>query len=116
MENQGPVTRVAVIGAGIMGAGIAQLAATAGYEVAIFDADQDQLVRARRQTEASLAKLASKGVINDGVSKAALDRLHPHGSGGEAAAGADLVIEAVVERLDVKQAIFAAAAAAAAPQ
>ena len=116
MENQGLVTRVAVIGAGIMGAGIAQLAATAGYEVAIFDADQDQLARARRQTEASLAKLVSKGVINDGVSKAALDRLHPHGSVGEAAAGADLVIEAVVERLDVKQAIFAAAAAAAAPQ
>lgn len=116
MENQGRVTRVAVIGAGIMGAGIAQLAATAGYEVAIFDADQDQLVRARRQTEASLAKLVLKGLINDGVSKAALNRLHPHDSVGAAAAGADLVIEAVVERLDVKQAIFAAAAAAAAPQ
>ncbi|HEX3514408.1 MAG TPA: 3-hydroxyacyl-CoA dehydrogenase family protein [Trebonia sp.] len=116
MENQGQVTRVAVIGAGIMGAGIAQLAATAGYEVAIFDADQDQLVRARRETEASLAKLVSKGLINDSVSKAALQRLHRCGSVGEAAEGADLVIEAVVERLAVKQAIFTEAAAVAAPQ
>jgi 3-hydroxybutyryl-CoA dehydrogenase len=115
MENQGQVTRVAVIGAGIMGAGIAQLAATAGYEVAIFDADQDQLVRARLQTEASLAKLESKGVVNNDVSIAALQRLHPSGSVSEAAEGADLVIEAVVERLAVKQAIFTEAGAVAAP-
>lgn len=115
MENQGQVTRVAVIGAGIMGAGIAQLAATAGYEVAIFDADQEQLVRARLQTEASLAKLESKGIVNNDVSLAALQRLHPCRSVGEAAEGADLVIEAVVERLAVKQAIFAAVAAVAAP-
>jgi 3-hydroxybutyryl-CoA dehydrogenase len=115
MENQGQVTRVAVIGAGIMGAGIAQLAATAGYEVAIFDADQEQLVRARLQTEASLAKLESKGIVNNDVSLAALQRLHPCRSVGEAAEGSDLVIEAVVERLAVKQAIFAAVAAVAAP-
>jgi 3-hydroxybutyryl-CoA dehydrogenase len=116
MNNQGQVTRVAVIGAGIMGAGIAQLAATAGYEVAIFDADQDQLVRARQQTEASLEKLVSKGLVNESVSTAALRRLQHRGSVSEAAEGADLVIEAVVERLTVKQAIFTAAAAAAAPQ
>lgn len=115
MENQGRVTRVAVIGAGIMGAGISQLAATAGYEVTIFDADQDQLVRARLRTEASLAKLESKGVINNDVSNVALQRLHPSDSVSDAAEGADLVIEAVVERLAVKQAIFMEAAAVAAP-
>jgi 3-hydroxybutyryl-CoA dehydrogenase len=115
MKNQGQVTRVAVIGAGIMGAGIAQLAATAGYEVTIFDADRDQLARARLQTEASLAKLESKGIINNDVSTAALQRLNPSGSVSEAAEGADLVIEAVVERLAVKQAIFTEAAAVAAP-
>jgi 3-hydroxybutyryl-CoA dehydrogenase len=115
MENRGQVTRVAVIGAGIMGAGIAQLAVTAGYEVTIFDADRDQLVRARLQTEASLAKLESKGIINNDVSSAALQRLYPSGSVSEAAEGADLVIEAVVERLAVKQAIFTEAAAVAAP-
>jgi 3-hydroxybutyryl-CoA dehydrogenase len=115
MENQRPVARVAVIGAGIMGAGIAQLAATAGYEVGLFDADQDQLARARSQTEASLAKLVSKGIINESVSTRALQRLHHRGSVTEAADGADLVIEAVVERLAVKQAIFTEAAAVAAP-
>jgi 3-hydroxybutyryl-CoA dehydrogenase len=106
---------VAVIGAGIMGAGIAQLAATAGYEVAIFDADQDQLAGARIRAEASLAKLVAKGIVNNDVSIAALRRLHPSGSVSEAAEGADLVIEAVVERLAVKQAIFTQAAEVAAP-
>jgi 3-hydroxybutyryl-CoA dehydrogenase len=116
MENQGPIKRVAVIGAGIMGAGIAQLVATSGGQVAIFDADQDQLARARLQTEASLAKLVSKGLVNEDVSRVALQRLHPCGSVSEAADGADLVIEAVVERLAVKQAIFTEAAAVAAPR
>jgi 3-hydroxybutyryl-CoA dehydrogenase len=116
MDNQGPITRVAVIGAGIMGAGIAQLVATSGDQVAIFDADQDQLARARLQAEASLAKLVSKGVVNEDVSRVALQRLHSCGSVSEAADGADLVIEAVVERLAVKQAIFTEAAAVAAPR
>jgi 3-hydroxybutyryl-CoA dehydrogenase len=97
-----------------MGAGIAQLAATAGYEVAIFDADPDQLTRARLQTESSLKKLVSKGALEESASAAALRRLHPRTSVAEAADRADLVIEAVVERLCVKQAILAEAAGAAA--
>jgi 3-hydroxybutyryl-CoA dehydrogenase len=112
MDNQRPITRVAVIGSGIMGAGIAQLAATAGYEVALFDADREHLARARLQTEASLRKLVSKGALNEDVSTAALRRLHPSDSVTEAADRADLVIEAVVERLSVKQAVLVEAAAA----
>ena len=98
-----------------MGSGIAQLAATGGYEVALFDADRGQLPRARLQIEASLAKLVSKGVLEEPVSLRALERLHPSGSVSEAADGADLVIEAVVERLQVKQAILTEAAAVASP-
>jgi 3-hydroxybutyryl-CoA dehydrogenase len=116
MENQHPITRVAVIGAGIMGAGIAQLAATSGYEVAIFDADGEQLARAGLQAEASLAKLVSKGLVNESVSSAALHRLARADSVAAAADGAGLVIEAVVERLDVKQAILSEAAAVASPR
>lgn len=96
-----------------MGSGIAQLASTAGYEVAIFDADREQLTRARAQTEASLRKLVSKGVLDEQASVRALERLRPSSSVTEAASGADVVIEAVVERLPVKQAIITEAAAVA---
>jgi 3-hydroxybutyryl-CoA dehydrogenase len=112
MDNQRSITRVAVVGCGIMGAGIAQLAATAGYEVTLFDADQEQLARVRPQTETSLKKLVSKGLLNEDVKGAALQRLHPSASVAEAAESADLVVEAVVEKLGVKQAIVAEAAAA----
>lgn len=115
MNDANPTKRVAVIGAGIMGSGIAQLAATAGYEVAHFDADPRQLAHARIQTEGSLAKLVSKGVVTQRVATRALELLEPRSSVAEAAEGADLVIEAVVERLSVKQTILADAAAVAAP-
>jgi 3-hydroxybutyryl-CoA dehydrogenase len=112
MDNQRPIKRVAVIGCGIMGAGIAQLAATSGYEVALFDADREQLARARSQTATSLRKLVSKGAVNEDVSAAALQRLHPSASVAEAAQSADLVIEAVIEKIGAKQAVVAEAAAA----
>jgi 3-hydroxybutyryl-CoA dehydrogenase len=115
MERLRPIARLAVIGAGIMGSGIAQLAATAGYEVALCDADPEQLTRARRQIEASLEKLTSKGMLQEPLGARALERLYPRTSLSEAASGADLVIEAVVERLHVKQAVIAEAAAVAAP-
>lgn len=98
-----------------MGSGIAQLAATAGHEVALFDADADQLARGRVQIEASLKKLVSKGALEELDGVRALQRLHPRSSVIEAADGADLVIEAVVERLPVKQAILAEAAGVASP-
>jgi 3-hydroxybutyryl-CoA dehydrogenase len=115
VDYSNPKMRVAVIGAGIMGSGIAQLAATAGYEVAVFDADPRQLTAARSQIEASLAKLVSKGAVKEHVAARALELLRTCASLAEAAQGADLVIEAVVERLPVKQDILAEAAAVAAP-
>ncbi|MGF6888894.1 3-hydroxybutyryl-CoA dehydrogenase [Nocardia sp. GAS34] len=107
--------RLVVVGAGIMGSGIAQLAATAGYEVAMADADADQLARARAQIHASVEKLSAKGVIDADAGARALGRLHPHTSVCDAAKDADVVIEAVVERLPVKQAVLAEAASVAAP-
>lgn len=109
------VKRVAVIGAGIMGSGIAQLAATAGYEVGVYDASPEQLSRARREIEASLGKLVSKGIVDSGAAPRALARLTDHASLEAAAAGADLVIEAAAERLPVKQSILSEAASVASP-
>ncbi|WP_040828764.1 3-hydroxyacyl-CoA dehydrogenase family protein [Nocardia jiangxiensis] len=107
--------RVAVVGAGIMGSGIAQLAATAGYEVAMADADADQLARARAHIYDSVEKLAAKGLVDADAGARALRRLRPHTSVCDAAKDADVVIEAVVERLPVKQAVLAEAASVAAP-
>ena len=100
------VKRVAVIGAGIMVTGIAQLAATAGYEVGVYDASPQQLSRARREIEASLGKSVSKGVVERDAAPQALARLTGHASLEAAAAGADVVIQAAAERLPVKQSIL----------
>lgn len=115
MNDLLPVKRVAVIGAGIMGSGIAQLAATAGYEVAVYDASPEQLSRARRAIEASLGKLVAKGIVERDAAPQALARLTDHASLEAAAAGADLVVEAAAERLPVKQSILSGAASVASP-
>jgi len=113
VKPEHPIQRVAVVGAGIMGAGIAQLCATARYEVSVFDADAGQIERAWAAIEASLDKLVSKDRLGPEERNRALTRLRACGSVADAADCADLVIEAVVERLPVKHAILTEAAAAA---
>jgi 3-hydroxybutyryl-CoA dehydrogenase len=113
VKPEHPIQRVAVVGAGIMGAGIAQLCATARYEVSVFDADAGQIERAWAAIEASLDKLVSKDRLEPEERNRALTRLRACNSVADAADGADLVIEAVVERLPVKHAILTEAAAAA---
>jgi 3-hydroxybutyryl-CoA dehydrogenase len=98
-----------------MGSGIAQLAATAGYEVAVYDAVPQQLSRARHEIEASLDKLVSKGIVDRGAATQALARLTDHANLEGAAANADLVVEAAAERLSVKQSILAESASVASP-
>ena len=106
---------MAVVGAGIMGSGIAQLAAMAGYEVALCDMAPEQLERARGQISASIDKLTGKGRMDWEAGQQALRRVGLSGSLAEAAAGADLVIEAVVEVLAVKQSVLREAMAVARP-
>lgn len=97
---------VAVIGSGLMGAGIAQVAAAAGYSVLLQDVSDEALARATAGIETSYKKLASKGLMADGDVDAAIGRLTTttdlHG-----ADQADLIVEAVFEKLEVKQEIFA---------
>jgi 3-hydroxybutyryl-CoA dehydrogenase len=107
--------RVALIGAGTMGAGIAQICAVAGHDVALVDLDPAALARAFESTKFSLGKFVSKERMTQADADSALSRVVGTDSVAEAAKGADIVIEAVVERLDVKQAILAEAAQAAGP-
>jgi 3-hydroxybutyryl-CoA dehydrogenase len=94
-----PKPRIAVIGAGLMGHGIAQVFGLAGHEVAITDSDARALASAKDRILANLNDL--------GDNVAALDRIRVCPSLAEAVAGADFIVEAVREDLGVKQALFA---------
>jgi 3-hydroxybutyryl-CoA dehydrogenase len=115
VQSKQEFARVAVVGAGIMGSGIAQLAAMAGYEVTLCDTAPEQLERARGQIRASIDKLADKGRLDREAGEQAARRVQLSGSLAEAAAGAALVVEAVVEVLAVKQSILREAMAVARP-
>jgi 3-hydroxybutyryl-CoA dehydrogenase len=97
--------RLAVIGAGLMGAGIAQVAAQAGWDVTLRDLDDAALRRGLADIRGSLERFASRGTITDEEVEAALGRITVT-TDLAAAADADIVVEAVFERLDVKQDVF----------
>jgi 3-hydroxybutyryl-CoA dehydrogenase len=102
-----PIQRIAVIGAGTMGNGIAYVSALAGYRVCLTDADASRLEHARTRIAASFAKAIERGKCTTAQREAALASLTMVSSSDEAAADADVVIEAVPERLDLKQRLFA---------
>jgi 3-hydroxybutyryl-CoA dehydrogenase len=99
--------RIAIIGAGLMGSGIAQVAATAGVEVVLRDVTEAALQRGRAGIEKSLKRFADKGRLTADEVEAALARITLTTELDEAA-HADLVIEAVFENLQVKTEIFQA--------
>ncbi|MBI3687665.1 MAG: 3-hydroxyacyl-CoA dehydrogenase family protein [Actinobacteria bacterium] len=96
---------VAVVGAGLMGSGIAQVAAQAGWRVIVRDVDLPALARSRDMIEASFARFVAKGRLTERDAQDALGRIS--GTTDLAAAGtADIVVEAVFEDLAVKRAVF----------
>jgi 3-hydroxybutyryl-CoA dehydrogenase len=99
------IKHVGIIGAGQMGAGIAQVFATKGYQVTLHDANAAMLEKAKAGIGGSLAKFVEKGKLTAEDRDAALARL---GTAHDLAglAGCDLVVEAIVENLDVKVAVF----------
>ncbi len=98
------VQSIFVIGAGTMGNGIAQVAATSGYRVAQMDIVPEQLERARKAIAKSVDKLAGKGLLSQEQASAAL--AIPTYTDLEMVYQADLVIEAVSEDLELKLKIF----------
>ncbi|HKR86851.1 MAG TPA: 3-hydroxyacyl-CoA dehydrogenase NAD-binding domain-containing protein [Phenylobacterium sp.] len=97
---------IAVVGAGAMGRGIAQVAACAGHPVTVIDLEPAALARAQAALDAALADLTQKGRIAEAEARAISGRIRWSDS-LSAAAGSALVIEAIVERLEVKRAVFA---------
>lgn len=105
VASLGPRTVIAVAGAGTMGAGIAQVAATAGHAVRIFDAQPGAAAAALHRIAHDLAHRVQRGGLQPSERSAALERLQVVDSiaGFE---GCGLVVESVVEKLEVKQALF----------
>lgn len=102
----GEIGKVAVIGAGTMGHGIAQVAAMAGHPVAVHDADGQQIDRAIARIRANLKKGVELGKVEAEVRDAALSRLSAVHAMPEAVAGADMVIEAAPEVISLKADLF----------
>jgi 3-hydroxybutyryl-CoA dehydrogenase len=100
------IKTVAVIGAGIMGRGIAHAAALGGYRTILEDLLPNALRRAETEIRANLDKAVELGKVNAADAGAALARIEYAGSVDEAARPADLVIEAVPEELESKIEIF----------
>ncbi len=98
-------TPVLVVGAGIMGAGIAQVAAQAGHTVRIFDAREGAAESACARLATTLDGLAAKGKLDAEEAKRIAARVAPAAT-LDAAAGAELVVEAIVENPDAKRALF----------
>jgi 3-hydroxybutyryl-CoA dehydrogenase len=98
-------SRVGVLGAGLMGSGIAQVTAVGGYDVVVRDVDQPALDRGRKMIEQSLAKFVEKSQLDAGRRDQALGRL-TFTTELTAVAQCDLVIEAVTEELELKNRIW----------
>ena len=99
------IRTVAVIGAGQMGSGIAQVVAAGGYEVKLYDIAPDRVTLALGEIAASLARRAARGLSTEAEAQAALQRVTAVKTLAEAA-GADLVIEAASEDEAVKKGVF----------
>jgi 3-hydroxybutyryl-CoA dehydrogenase len=100
------VAKIAVVGAGLMGSGIAQVASVAGHEVALRDVGEDQLARGLDAVRSSLQRFVTKDRMTEADAEAALARITTTTDLDTAVGGAELVVEAVFERLDVKQEVF----------
>ena len=99
------IRSVAIVGAGQMGAGIAQAVAAGGYQVLLYDAAADRVPQAQASIAASLARQVERGLTDQAAADAVLSRISPAASLA-IAARADLVIEAAVEDEAVKKSIL----------
>ena len=100
-----PINKVGVLGAGMMGAGIAYVSAKAGYDVVIKDVNLEAAQKGKGYSEKLEAKALERGRTTEEKSKALLDRITPTGDAADLK-GVDFVIEAVFESQDLKHKVF----------
>jgi enoyl-CoA hydratase/3-hydroxyacyl-CoA dehydrogenase len=100
------INRITVLGSGIMGHGIAQVSAMAGYNVTLRDIDQSFLDKAMEKIQWSLNKLVEKQKITSNQAEDILGRILPVVDLREALRGADMLIEAVPEDMNLKRKVY----------
>jgi 3-hydroxybutyryl-CoA dehydrogenase len=98
--------KIAVIGAGTMGNGIAHVAAAAGFDVALNDVSSEAIASGIEHVRANLDKGIAKGKVTEETKRGVLERLRAEPSLEAAVHGAEVVIEAVPESLELKQELF----------
>ena len=97
--------KIGVLGSGSMGSGIAQVAATAGHEVILYDNNKEALNRASKKLQKILNRLVEKGRIDDATAKAIFGRIYMV-SNMKAYKDCGLVIEAIIENIAIKKTVF----------
>ncbi|WP_394759071.1 3-hydroxyacyl-CoA dehydrogenase NAD-binding domain-containing protein [Flavobacterium sp.] len=97
--------KIAVIGSGTMGSGIAQVVATSGCTVKIFDTNQDVLSKSAVNLENTLSKLVEKGKI-DSAEKSRISNNISYVTALKDLSDSDLIIEAIIENLEIKRKVF----------
>ncbi|MHA1303048.1 MAG: 3-hydroxyacyl-CoA dehydrogenase family protein, partial [Candidatus Heimdallarchaeaceae archaeon] len=99
-------TKIAVVGAGTMGAGIAQVLATKGLDVALVDVKQEFLDNGLKKIEKILSRNVEKGRMTEEEKQSILNRIHPTLDLEKATEDVQLVIEAIIENEELKKELF----------
>ncbi len=106
MNRMASMRNIAVIGAGTMGHGIAQVFALAGFQVALTDRDEQVLEKAKPRIQANLATCLDHGSVDEDRAAAAPARIALASNLADAVSQADFIVEAVFENLDVKSEVL----------
>ena len=101
------INKITILGSGVMGHGIAQVASTAGYNIVLRDIEQNLLENAMNKIKWSLGKLVEKQKISQDNADSIYGRITPEVDLGKSLQGSDLLIEAVPEDLELKKKVYA---------
>ena len=100
------IRTVAIIGGGLMGHGIAQLASVAGFNVLVRDISQDLVEKAKQNIEKNIRRSVERSRMTEEAARSALSRVRATVDLGEAVRGAELIIEAIPENLELKKKVW----------